>query len=94
MDFRPDFTKSVFRNIEFDYKHMYAVPGQETVDNNFGFFYDKMEYAYAITCHSSQGSQYGKVMYMHEDFMRDPEDRKKLIYTALSRAIESVIVVI
>ena len=94
MDFRPDFTKSVFRNIEFDYKHMYAIPGQEDKDNNFGFFYDKMEYAYAITCHSSQGSQYGKVMYMHEDFMRDPEDRKKLIYTALSRAIESVIVVI
>ena len=94
MDFRPDFTKSVFRNIEFDYKHMYAIPGQEDKDNNFGFFYDKMEYAYAITCHSSQGSQYGKVMYMHEDFMRDPEDKKKLIYTALSRAIDSVIVVI
>lgn len=94
MDFRPDFTKSTFRNIEFDYKHMYAIPGQENEENNFGFYYDKMEYAYAITCHASQGSQYGKVLYMHEDFMRDPEDRKKLIYTALSRAIESVIVVI
>lgn len=94
MDFRPDFTKSIFRNIEFDYKHMYAIPGQENEENNFGFYYDKMEYAYAITCHASQGSQYGKVLYMHEDFMRDPEDRKKLIYTALSRAIESVIVVI
>lgn len=94
MDFRPDFTKSIFKNIEFDYKHMYAIPGQESEENNFGFYYDKMEYAYAITCHASQGSQYGKVLYMHEDFMRDPEDRKKLIYTALSRAIESVIVVI
>lgn len=94
MDFRPDFTKSTFRNIEFDYKHMYAIPGQESEENNFGFYYDKMEYAYAITCHASQGSQYGKVLYMHEDFMRDPEDRKKLIYTALSRAIESVIVII
>lgn len=94
MDFRPDFTKSIFRNIEFDYKHMYAIPGQENEENNFGFYYDKMEYAYAITCHASQGSQYGKVLYMHEDFMRDSEDRKKLIYTALSRAIESVIVVI
>lgn len=94
MDFRPDFTKSIFRNIEFDYKHMYAIPGQESEENNFGFYYDKMEYAYAITCHASQGSQYGKVLYMHEDFMRDSEDRKKLIYTALSRAIESVIVII
>jgi exodeoxyribonuclease-5 len=94
MDFRPDFTKSIFSNIEFDYKHMYAIPGQENEENNFGFYYDKMEYAYAITCHASQGSQYGKVLYMHEDFMRDSDDRKKLIYTALSRAIESVIVVI
>ena len=94
MDFRPDFTKSIFRNIEFDYKHMYAISGQENEENNFGFYYDKMEYAYAITCHASQGSQYGKVLYMHEDFMRDSEDRKKLIYTALSRAIESVIVII
>lgn len=94
MDFRPDFTKSIFKNIEFDYKHMYAIPGQESEENNFGFYYDKMEYAYAITCHASQGSQYGKVLYMHEDFMRDSEDRKKLIYTALSRAIESVIVII
>ena len=94
MDFRPDFTKSIFRNIEFDYKHMYAIPGQENEENNFGFYYDKMEYAYAITCHASQGSQYGKVLYMHEDFMRDSDDRKKLIYTALSRAIDSVIVVI
>jgi len=94
MDFRPDFTKSIFKHIEFDYKHMYVIPGQENEENNFGFYYDKMEYAYAITCHASQGSQYGKVLYMHEDFMRDSDDRKKLIYTALSRAIDSVIVVI
>ena len=45
MDFRPDFTKSAFRNIEFDYKHMYAIPGQDNEENNFGFYYDKMEYA-------------------------------------------------
>lgn len=94
MDFRPDFTKGLFKKIEFDYKHMYAVPGVENEENNFGFFYDKMEYAYAITCHSCQGSQYGKVLYLHEDFMRDSDDRKRLIYTAISRGIESVIVVL
>ena len=28
MDFRPDFTKSVFKDITFDYAHMYEIPGK------------------------------------------------------------------
>ncbi len=95
MDFRPDFSKKVFRNIEFDYNHMYAVPGGlNNKETPMGYLYDKMEYAYAITTHSSQGSQWGNVLYLHEDFMRDPEDRKKLLYTAITRAQESIVVVI
>lgn len=93
MDFRPDFTKKVFKNIEFDYNHMYSFPGQEEDPTKFGFFYDKMEFAYAITTHSSQGSQWPFVMYLHEDFMRDPVDNKRLMYTAITRASESLIFV-
>ena len=92
MDFRPDFLKKSFKNIEFDYKHMYAIPGEEE-DNKYGFYYDKMEYAYAITCHSSQGSTFENVVYLHEDFMRTGEERKKLMYTAISRASKSIIFV-
>lgn len=95
MDFRPDFTNKVFHNIEFDYNHMYEIPGQEQPDaNKFGFMYDKMEYAYAITVHSSQGSQYPGVMYLHEDFMRNNEDRKRLLYTAITRAEQWITVVL
>lgn len=90
MDFRPDFTKKVFKNIEFDYNHMYALPGQEDDPTKFGFYYDKFEYAYAITTHASQGSSWENVLYLHEEFMRNKEDRKKLIYTAITRASKSL----
>ena len=93
IDFRPDFTKKTFKNIEFDYNHMYAIPGQEEELNKLGFYYDKMEYAYAITTHSSQGSQWPGVLYLHEDFMRDPVDKRRLMYTAVTRASESLIFV-
>ena len=93
MDFRPDFTDKVFRNIEFDYNHMYAIPGEEE-NNPAGYFYDKMEFAYAITVHSSQGSQYDNVLFLYEDFMRDQEDKKRLLYTGITRAVKSVTVVI
>lgn len=92
MDFRPDFLKKSFKNIEFDYKHMYAIPGEEE-DNKYGFYYDKMEFAYAITCHSSQGSTFENVVYLHEDFMRSGEDRRRLMYTAITRASKSLIFV-
>ena len=91
MDFRPDFLKKTYKNVEFDYKHMYAKPN-ENEDNSYGFVYDKMEYAYAITVHSSQGSTYQNVLFLYEDFM-SVEDNKKLLYTAISRASDSVIVV-
>ena len=92
MDFRPDFTKSVYKGIEFDYKHMYARPGVEVDVIPFGFYYDKMVYAYALTCHSMQGSQAPFILYLDEEFM-SKEDMKKLRYTAISRAEEQIVIV-
>ena len=51
-----------------------------------------MEYAYALTCHSMQGSQAPFVLYLDEEFM-SKEDMKKLRYTAISRAQEQIVVV-
>lgn len=94
MDFRADFLTNPFKRIKFDYNHMYAIPGDE---NNkitpMGYLYDKMEYAYAITCHSAQGSQYDNVTYLHEDFMSS-EDNRKLLYTAITRAVNKVTIVL
>lgn len=94
MDFRPDFTKSVFKNVTFDYKHLYASPTDESEDNA-SFFNDKMEFAYAITVHSSQGSQWDKVLFLDEaNIMRDPFSKKSFEYTGITRAKESIIIAI
>lgn len=102
MDFRPDFSKSVFKDIKFDYKHMYETPGvtlnmeeSESVKRRIIEKYnDKMEYAYAITVHSSQGSQWPNVLYLCENIMRSEEDNRKLNYTAITRASKSITIVI
>lgn len=89
MDFRPDFSKKSFKNVTFDYKHMYEMPGGNNGmdDKNFtSIFNDKMEFAYAITTHSSQGSQWPGVLFLVEDIMRNKEDQKRLLYTGITRA--------
>ena len=95
MDFRPDFSKKIFRGIEFDYKHMYSIPGatNENDSNPYNFLYDKFEYGYAITTHSSQGSSWENVLYFHEPFLSG-DDNKKLLYTGITRASKSVVIVI
>ena len=95
IDFRPDFTHSVFKNVTFDYKHLYEMPGGETDDQDFTSIYnDKIEFAYAITVHSSQGSQWPKPLFLAEDITRNKEDRKKLWYTAVTRGSDSITIVI
>lgn len=93
IDFRPDFTKTPFRNITFDYKHLYSEPGVE--DEPFSYFNDKMEFAYAITVHSSQGSQWEKVLFLDESYiMRDEFSRRAFEYTGITRARSSIIIAI
>lgn len=95
MDFRLDFLKKSFKNITFDYNHLYAVPGIEEENSDYSsFFYDKIEFGYALTVHSSQGSQWPSVCFLYEDMMRDKEDRKKLLYTGITRASNELIIAI
>ena len=95
IDFRPDFTNSVFKNVTFDYKHLYEVPGGETDEQDFTSIYnDKIEFGYAITVHSSQGSQWNNPLFLAEDSMWSKEDRKKAWYTAVTRAVNSITIVI
>ena len=95
IDFRPDYSKKSFKNVTFDYNHLYAVPGQEDDNNDFtSHFNDKIEFGYAITTHSSQGSQWNKVLYLSENFLRSNEDKKKLLYTGITRAQKSITIVI
>lgn len=94
IDFRPDFTEESFSHIKFDYKHLYEVPGQEMEDNFTNIYVDRMEYAYAITVHSSQGSTYNNPLFLYEDMMKNKEDKKRLLYTAITRAKDSTTIAI
>lgn len=50
-------------------------------------------YAYAITCHKAQGSEWDKVLVFEERFPFDREEHKKWLYTAVTRAKEKVVIV-
>lgn len=60
--------------------------------------YDEFDYAYAITCHKSQGSQWDKVLVMDESrvFGRAGEEDvpQRWLYTAVTRAAEALVVVL
>jgi exodeoxyribonuclease-5 len=49
-------------------------------------------FGYAITCHKSQGSQWGSVLVIDEGFCFR-EDRWRWLYTAVSRAMQRVVIV-
>lgn len=100
MDFRPDFTDSIFKDITFNYEFMYSLR-QNTLEEQDNpkdalndFYNDRFEFGYSITVHLSQGSQYNKVLYLNENIMRTKEDQRKLTYTAITRAIDSINIVI
>ena len=89
IDFQPDFMEESFYKLSLDYKYFKA-PWQEK--KNFGFDFkenERFEYAYAITAHLSQGSEYENVLFMDEKF-HDPLTLKRLRYTAITRARNSI----
>ena len=61
--------------------------------------WDEFDYAYAITCHKSQGSQWDKVVVIDESavFGRRGDDEdipKRWLYTAITRAAEALIIAV
>ena len=50
-------------------------------------------YAYAITCHKSQGSEWEKVLVVEESFPFDKEEHKRWLYTAATRASEKLVII-
>ncbi len=51
------------------------------------------DWGYALTCHKSQGSQWGTVGVYYEPSIRRSQDRDAWTYTAITRAEESLVVV-
>ena len=50
-------------------------------------------YAYAITTHKAQGSEWDKVLVFEEGFPFDKEEHKRWLYTAITRASKKLVIV-
>lgn len=51
-------------------------------------------YGYAITCHKAQGSSYNKVLVVEESFPFDTIEHARWLYTACTRAVDKLVLVL
>jgi exodeoxyribonuclease-5 len=56
--------------------------------------YDIFEYGYAITCHLAQGSQYNSVIVKLENSGWQSKNSRKWLYTAVTRAIDRLTIIL
>lgn len=84
LDFKPEFMDGVFHNLPVDYQYFKANHALRTEMRKNAYMDDseKFEYAYAITTHVSQGSQFESGIYLQEYF---PSHSNNLNYTGLTR---------
>ena len=52
----------------------------------------RFEFAYAVTCHKAQGSEFGFVVVFDESRVFG-EDRNRWLYTAITRAREKLLII-
>jgi ATP-dependent exoDNAse (exonuclease V) alpha subunit len=73
--------------------HSQVVQGRNFDEYGIGFTY--LQYAYAITAHTAQGSSFDYVVIHNDDVPHfiDSETKRKWIYTAASRARKGIVVV-
>lgn len=101
-NFAPDDdSNGVFKNLLMDYKLF--TTGEPTVNaenrkkyykNKIRPYPNELTYAYAVTAWKSQGSEWSKVLVLEENFPWDIIERKRFLYTALTRASEKCTLVL
>lgn len=90
VDFRPDFLDhDLFRFLKLDLDY-FATPCAKQFEG-YSYF-EQFQLAYAISVHLSQGSQYDSILY-YKDGYGFSDYQKRLDYTALTRAENSLILV-
>lgn len=92
LDFQPDFLESSFDSVQALTKPFLNIPvsPQQFVSKKINIF----DYGYAITTHKSQGSQWKNVLVYYEPMGKTKEQRQRLLYTAITRAEENLIIVL
>ena len=88
-----------FEYLSLDYNAL--AKGEKTLDGRqefillkkFGWVPYEFAYAYAITTHKAQGSEWNKVLLFEERFPFDKEEHQRWLYTGITRASEKLVVV-
>jgi exodeoxyribonuclease-5 len=89
VDFKPDLADVVFPAVPINYKYFSATYEQKQqlkqmqMRNRMFLQGEMFEYAYALTTHLCQGSEYNKGMYIEEQL--HPQMQKQLNYTGITR---------
>ena len=99
---RADFTSETgaeFGNIILDKQKL--LTGNPTLDRKQTYQMTKtrfrtaipyeFDFAYAVTVHKAQGSEWGKVAVIEEGFPFDREEHSRWLYTACTRAAEQLV---
>ena len=85
-----------FVDLSMDYKLF--TEGKPTVTQENWKMYPKevrpmeFDYAYAVTVHKAQGSEYKKVVLFNEYLGRDKEQWQRWLYTGITRASEKLVI--
>ncbi len=98
-DFETEMGK--FNNLNVDSDMI--ITGKPTIDAKIAYQLYKTKYkdsiplefayGYAITTHKAQGSQFGKVLVIEENFPFDINERSRWLYTAVTRAIDKCVII-
>lgn len=90
IDFKPDYSDNeCFNDIAVCRKYLEDNTSSSPFSNGMVNF----DYAYALTVHSAQGSQFNRILYVDDGFSGDREIKKKLKYTAITRAVNHIDIV-
>lgn len=93
IDFLPFMGEYPFYDLLCDYKYLNASTEERKILKNAKYSIgEKMEYAYAITTHMSQGGQFNNGIYVEENLGRNLQ--RALNYTGITRFKNSLIYVI
>ena len=91
-----DVRKQFYETLQKEYAHLRAKRKIfEAIRNDSYFNALEVKFAYAITCHKSQGGQWQHVFIEQEQFNRNEPDADylKWIYTAMTRATKKVFLI-
>jgi ATP-dependent exoDNAse (exonuclease V) alpha subunit len=94
MDFKPDLINMSFTNLKVNYEYLLSDNTERNKIKNNKFNHNTgelFEYAYALTTHSAQGSEYNSGIYIEEHLR--PEIQTQLVYTGITRFRQNLIYV-